>query len=97
MGQKLGQIALKRHLLSGDKDTDSSADRRNRDSDRSPSQHRAAKIRTAVKNAHHRSGQRSQNSPLRSGNNPSLAGGGARIRRRATACLPRLTGRINPS
>jgi hypothetical protein len=34
------------------------ADHRSRDNDRSPARHRAARIRTALRNAHHRPGQR---------------------------------------
>jgi len=49
------------------------ADRRNRDSDRSPARYMAARSRTAVKNVHRRFGQRSQNCPRRSGSNPNLA------------------------
>ena len=45
------------------------ADYRSRDNDRSPARHRIARSRIAVKNIHHSSGRRSQNSPPRNGNN----------------------------
>ena len=49
----------------------------NQSSGVSPARYKAARIRTVFRNDHHRFGQRFQNSPLRSGNNPNLAVGGA--------------------
>lgn len=69
-------------------------DRRNRDTDRSPARYKAARIHTAVRTVHHITAQRFQNNPLRSGNNPNLAGGVAGKQPRAMTCLPRLSGRI---
>jgi hypothetical protein len=48
----------------------------------------AARSHTAVRIVHHRFGQRFQNSPLRSGNNPNLAGGGADKQLRAMNRCP---------
>jgi len=73
------------------------ANYRNRDNDRSPARYRAARIRNDGKIIPHRFGQRFQNSPLRSGNNPNLAGGGTGIRRRATAAGGRGTGGGTPN
>jgi len=63
--------------------------RRSRDTGKSPARYLAARIHTVVRNPHHRSAQRLQNSHPRSGNNPNLAGDGVgKCRRAMLSFLP---------